>query len=132
MRRSSAKNREVSSLNKKLIEDLREIERSGSPGFLGELIDLFLKEAVSHVAGLRNALAIKDARVFERTAHTLKGSSGNLGAMGMSRICAELQDLGHATDWTRAAEILPRLEAEFEAVKADLLLEKGRSSSSLS
>ena len=123
----SAKNKNVSSLNRKLLEDLREIERSGSPGFLAELIDLFLKEAAAHLAALRSALAIKDARAFERTAHTLKGSSGNLGATGMSRICAELQDMGHATDWTRAAELLPRLDAEYERVKADLLAEKGRS-----
>ena len=117
----------MSSLNLKVIGELREIERSGSPGFLGELIDLFLKEAIAHVATLRNSLAAKDARVFERTAHTLKGSSGNLGAAAMSRMCAELQDIGHAADWTRAAEILPRLETEFEAVKTELLAEKGRS-----
>jgi two-component system, sensor histidine kinase and response regulator len=126
MDRTSAKNEGVSSLNMKFIGELREIERAGSPGFLGELIDLFLKEAGAHLAGLRNSLALKDAVAFERTAHTLKGSSGNLGATGMSGMCAELQTMGHETDWTRAAEILPRLEAEFQTVKADLLAEKQR------
>jgi HPt (histidine-containing phosphotransfer) domain-containing protein len=123
----AAKNVEMSSLNQKMIGELRAIESSGSPGFLGELIDLYLKEAVAHLARLRDALTTKDAPVLERTAHTLKGSSGNLGAMTLSRMCADLQDFGHTPDWTRVAEILPRLEIEFEAVKADLLAEKGRS-----
>ena len=127
MDRSSAKNGGVSSLNQKLIGELREIERAGSPGFVGELIDLFLKEAVAHLAGLRNSLAAQDARAFEHAAHTLKGSSGNLGATALSRLCGELQDVGHEADWTRAAEVLPRVEAEFHTVKADLLAEKSRS-----
>jgi HPt (histidine-containing phosphotransfer) domain-containing protein len=126
MDRESAKNEGVSSLNQKFIGELREIERAGSPGFLGELIDLFLQEAVAHLAGLRKSLAAKDARAFERTAHTLKGSSGNLGATAMSMMCAVLQEIGRETDWTRAEELLPRLETEFQVVKADLLVEKER------
>ncbi len=114
-------------LDPKIIADLRSLEASGSPGFLSELIDLYLKEAVAHVARLQGSLAAKDASVFERTAHTLKGSSGNLGAMGLSRLCARLQDIGRTADWSGAAEILPLVEAEFRAVTTDLLAEKARS-----
>jgi HPt (histidine-containing phosphotransfer) domain-containing protein len=116
----------MSSINPRVISDLRELEQAGAPGFVAELIDLFLKEAIVHLARLRDSLKNKDASLFARAAHTMKGSSGNLGAMTLSHICAELQDLGPTVDWSRAAEILPRLETEFEAVKAELLLERGR------
>ena len=116
----------VGAINPKVIGDLRALQSAGSPGFLAELIDLFLKEAAVHVAKLRESLASKDARAFERSAHTLKGSCGNLGAQAMSRLCADLQTVGHAADWARAAELLPPLEEEFRAVCRELEAEKAR------
>ena len=121
-----AKNELVAAINQKVIDDLRALQSAGSPGFLAELIDLFLKEAEVHVSKLRDALAARDARVFERSAHTLKGSCGNLGAQAMSRICADLQNVGHGADWNRAAELLPTLEAEFSAVQTELRAERDR------
>jgi HPt (histidine-containing phosphotransfer) domain-containing protein len=116
----------VTAINPKVIDDLRALQSSASPGFLAELIDLFLKEAAVHVAKLRESLQSRDARTFERSAHTLKGSCGNLGAQAMSRICADLQTVGHAADWTQAAALLPNLEEEFRIVRIELESEKGR------
>jgi HPt (histidine-containing phosphotransfer) domain-containing protein len=116
----------VSAINPKVIGDLRALQSAGTPGFLAELIDLFLKEAGGHVAKLRESLASKDARTFERSAHTLKGSCGNLGAQAMSRMCVDLLSVGHAADWPRAEQLLPALEEEFKAVTRELEVEKRR------
>lgn len=113
----------MAAINPKVIGDLRAL---GSPDFLAELIDLFLKEAAVHLAKLRESYGSKDARLFERSAHTLKGSCGNLGAQAMSRMCADLQTVGHDADWPRAAELLPLLEEEFKTVTRELEAEKGR------
>lgn len=109
-----------------MIDDLRELERSGSPGLLGQLIDLFLKEADGHLGRLRESLASRDAHQFERAAHTLKGSCGTLGALAMSQRCAELMAVGRSADWSRLAELLPGLEAEYRTVRTDLEAEKRR------
>ena len=114
----------MSAINPRVLDDLRSLQTPGAPSFLGELIDLFLKEADGHLQKLRTAFEAKDAALFERSAHTLKGSCGNLGAQAMSRICADLQTIGHATDWTRAAEILPALETEYASVKGELEAER--------
>jgi HPt (histidine-containing phosphotransfer) domain-containing protein len=116
----------VTAINPKVIGDLRALESAGSPGFVAELIDLFLKEAAVHVSKLRESLAARDARTFERSAHTLKGSCGNLGAQAMSRMCADLQTVGQTADWGRAAELLPGLEEEFRSVSRELEAEKTR------
>jgi len=113
----------VSSLNPKVLAELRALE-VGSPGLLSELITLFLREAANHLAGLRTSFQERDARAFERGAHTLKGSSGNLGAQAMSRLCGDLQNVGRAADWDRAAELMSRLEEEFRTVKEDLERER--------
>lgn len=114
-------------INAKVIADLRALEDGGAPGLLRELIDLFLREAEAHLAKLRAALASREAQPFERSAHTLKGSSGNLGALTMSRICGELQAIGRAADWARAPEVLATLENEFRGVKSELEIERSNS-----
>lgn len=116
----------MAAVNAKVIEELRALEEGGTPGLLRELIDLFLGEAENHLGRLRSSLAARDAQTFERAAHTLKGSSGNLGALEMSRICGELQGIGRAVDWSRATALLPVLEAEFRLVRGELEAEKAR------
>ncbi|HZE97439.1 MAG TPA: Hpt domain-containing protein [Planctomycetota bacterium] len=113
-------------INPKVIADLRGLQTPGEPSFLVELIDIFLKEADGHLEKLRAAFASKDEALFTRSAHTLKGSCGNLGALAMSRICADLQTVGHEADWTRAAVVLPTLEVEYRSVKTELLEERSR------
>jgi HPt (histidine-containing phosphotransfer) domain-containing protein len=95
----------VPAINPKVIAELRAIQ-GGTPGFLAELIDQFLKEAHALIAKLRDALAAHDARAFEQAAGALKGSSGNLGAQPMSRMCVELQAASHAGEWSRATKLL--------------------------
>jgi two-component system sensor histidine kinase/response regulator len=116
----------MAAINPKVIAELRALQTAGSPDFLTELIDLFLRDAGTSLDLLREALASKNSKVFERSAHTLKGSSGNLGAQTMSRICGDLQTIGRASDWARAAELLPGLEEEFRKVKVELESEKSR------
>jgi HPt (histidine-containing phosphotransfer) domain-containing protein len=72
------------------------------------------------VAALREAATRGDAGVLEREAHALKGSAATLGARCLAAICEELEACGRAGNPTRAAALLPRLEAELERVRAEL------------
>jgi HPt (histidine-containing phosphotransfer) domain-containing protein len=114
----------MGAINPKVIADLRALEAGGAPGLLRELIDLYVREADGHMTRLRNALESRDAHAFTRSVHTLKGSSGNLGAMQLSGICGELQTAGHAADWDRISTLLPGLEAEYRDSRAELLQER--------
>jgi HPt (histidine-containing phosphotransfer) domain-containing protein len=116
----------VTAINPRVIQDLRDLQNGGAPGFLVEIIDLFLTEAEGHLSKLRAAHADKDAKSFERAAHTLKGSSGNLGALTMSKMCSELQTVGREANWARAAEVMPALEAEYVEVRKELAAERAK------
>jgi HPt (histidine-containing phosphotransfer) domain-containing protein len=72
---------------------------------------------------LEEALKSGDASSVERVAHTLKGSSGSMGARGMAELCAKLQDVGASSDLSRASLLLERLEAEFDRVRSALKAE---------
>jgi HPt (histidine-containing phosphotransfer) domain-containing protein len=59
----------------------------------------------------------------KRVAHTLKDSSGNMGATRMAAICSELEDVGASADLAVAPALLERLDAEFERVRSALTTE---------
>ncbi len=116
----------MASLDPKVLAELRSLQDGGAPGFLVEIIDIYLRDAEQHVRTLRASLDAKDAPALERAAHTLKGGSGNLGAMGLSKLCGELQGVARAADWAKAAVLVPKIEAEHAASAAELRVEKTR------
>jgi two-component system, sensor histidine kinase and response regulator len=92
---------------------LREL---GGPELLAELGELFLEDVPPQLEVLREAVESGDAPSVGWVAHALKGSCGNMGALRMSTICAELEDIGHLGDLSHAPVLVERLEAEFGRV----------------
>jgi CheY-like chemotaxis protein/HPt (histidine-containing phosphotransfer) domain-containing protein len=100
---------------------LRELQPPGEADFLTELIDLFHNEAASHLKALDEALMRNDAAGIQRVAHSLRGSTTNIGAMQMAALSEELESRDPAKD---AREILAQLEKEFELVREALKAER--------
>jgi CheY-like chemotaxis protein/HPt (histidine-containing phosphotransfer) domain-containing protein len=114
-------------LDARALAGLRELQQEGEPNFVEELVQLFLKDVPPQLAILREVVEGDDADSVERIAHTLKGSSGNMGAKRMAEICAQLQEAGASGDLARAPELLRRLEEEFGRVRPALEEEVARS-----
>ena len=86
-----------------------------------ELIENFLTTASERMTAIRDALDHADGSALQSAAHSLKGSSGTLGAAGMAAICADLEASGrdgalgeNASDARAAAS---KLEHEFAQVR---------------
>ncbi len=75
-----------------------------------QLIELFAADCVDHLRELREAVLAGDAGRVERFAHRLSGSSGNLGARIVARLCRELEQMGTSGDLAAAPGVLHRLE----------------------
>lgn len=99
----------------------------GEPDFVVELIDLYLNEVPRLFDTIRKAVANKDRSTARRAAHSLRGSSGNLGVLQMATIAGELEHLENDYS-TVAPELLRSLENEFERVKEILNAERQRRS----
>jgi HPt (histidine-containing phosphotransfer) domain-containing protein len=110
-----------------VLEGLRELQGEGEPDVLKELIELYLEDVPSQLKALREAEERDDAKSVECIAHTLKGSCGNLGAVRMAPICAELEEIGGSGDLATAPALISRLEEEFGRVCAVLEKELPRS-----
>jgi two-component system sensor histidine kinase/response regulator len=114
-------------LDERALASLRELQQEGEPDFVGELIELFLHDAPPQLAALRDAIEEEDADSVELIAHTLKGSSGSMGAKKMAEICGELQNVGASGVPARAPRLFERLEEEFGRVRPALEAELARS-----
>ncbi len=115
------------SIDRSVLEGLRELQEEGEPDILKELIELFLEDVPPQLKVLREAEERNDAKSVERIAHTLKGSCGNLGAVRMAATCAELEEIGGSGDLATAPALISRLEEEFGRVCAVLEKELPRS-----
>ncbi|MDQ3316661.1 MAG: response regulator, partial [Actinomycetota bacterium] len=113
----AARTENGNALDPEVLASLRDL---GDVELLTELAEMFFGDASSRLGELREAVEAGDAAGVERVAHTLKGSSGNMGATRMSAICAELQDVGVSGDLARAPGLLERLEEEFGRVRPAL------------
>jgi two-component system, sensor histidine kinase and response regulator len=104
-----------------------EAQIEGEPDFVVELIDIYLNEVPRLFGAIRHAIAQSDRATLRRAAHSLRGSSGNLGVLQMAAIAGELEHLENNTT-SIAAELLQSLEDEFERVKEILNAERQRRS----
>ena len=74
-------------LNQELLEELRMVMEEEFPS----LMETFLTESARQFAEAREAWAASDMDQLRRSAHTLKGSCGNVGAELLQGTCATLE-----------------------------------------
>jgi CheY-like chemotaxis protein/HPt (histidine-containing phosphotransfer) domain-containing protein len=104
-------------LDRQVISGLRSLQKEDETDIVAELAGMFLEDARPRLSALEEAILENDAPTVERLAHTLKGSSANMGARGMSAICARLEDAGQSGDLSQGPGLLERLGQEFARVE---------------
>jgi HPt (histidine-containing phosphotransfer) domain-containing protein len=109
------------SLDYAVLRDLAELDEPGTPSIVDELIGLFLQITPTQIAGLEAALGAKDLKALKAVAHSLKSSSGNLGARKLSQIAQNIENL---SDLANAAELVSALKVECGIVEG--LLKSGK------
>lgn len=99
-------------LDAEIIGRLERLGESTNQDLLGQLIALFRTDADTRIDDLRRALAEGDAGAVLSAAHSLRGASANLGARGLSDLCARLESDAALSDLSTADLMLDALEAE--------------------
>jgi signal transduction histidine kinase/DNA-binding response OmpR family regulator/HPt (histidine-containing phosphotransfer) domain-containing protein len=84
------------------------------------LIKLFLHDAPAHIKRLEAAAANNDIAGMVAPAHTLKSSSANLGALGLSAAAKRIEIGARGDALPRPAAAVAVLENEFKRAKAAL------------
>lgn len=101
------------------IENLRALNPDDQDEFLREIVTIYLEDTPQRLAELDQSLATGDVAKFTRAAHSVKGSSANLGAMVVRSVAEQLeqqskQGLDHVSD------LLANLKTEFARAQTEL------------
>lgn len=106
------------SVNRDTLENLRALGEPGEPDPLIEFIDLYLADTPQVLQRLRQAVQAQNPVAVREAAHSLKGSSSNLGADKLANHCRDLESQAKAGVLTSAPQMLAQIEAEYAVVKA--------------
>jgi CheY-like chemotaxis protein len=96
------------------------------PDLITELIELYLVDASEQFETMHKAFDEEDPESFRRAAHSLKGSSANLGVRRLAELTQEMERFGTKDSFERIKELLPLCELEFDRVQKVLAEEKSR------
>ena len=110
-------------IDREVLARLRRLQSEDEPDIVAELAGIFLEDARSRLVAVEEALQKGDAPTVERTAHTLKGGSGSMGARVMFGLCAQLEDIAASGNLSQGSELLGRIREELGRVERALEIE---------
>jgi HPt (histidine-containing phosphotransfer) domain-containing protein len=102
------------------IENLRSLNPGDQDEFLREIVGIFLEDTPQRLAELDQCLAQGDASRFSRAAHSIKGSSSNLGANALRDLAGQLEHRSQKEGLADVGALLASLKVEFDRAKVEL------------
>jgi CheY-like chemotaxis protein len=103
-------------LDPEALAGLRQLQEEGEPDIVQELAAAFTSETPPLLEVLRRAVAEGQPEQLRRAAHNLKGSSFNIGARTLAALGSDLETLGKQGIVDGAAELVTRVEVEYQRV----------------
>ncbi len=88
------------------------LHRLGGDKLVAEMVKLFVEQGAERVSAARAGLQLRDADRVRAAVHALKSSAGQLGAVSLQRMCAELE-AAVTQSLAGTSERLDVIEAEF-------------------
>ena len=95
------------------IENLRALNPGDGDEFLREIISIYLEDTPQRIAKLEESLAGGDTPRFTRAAHSVKGSSANLGAMAVKHVAEQLEHRSNKQGLVDVADLVAALKVQF-------------------
>ena len=106
-------------LDPAVVERLRQLTPPGEPDVLTEIFTVFLAEVPRRIDRLKAAWCAGDVAAVQRAAHSLKGSSGNLGADALFEVTRRIDARARAGE-LRLDELITALDREYAKVAAEI------------
>jgi two-component system, sensor histidine kinase and response regulator len=107
-------------LDMSVVEELLSFSDDGDPELLLDLIQMFLDDGPEKVRAVQEGLAAGDFDQMERAAHSLKGSSGNLGARLLQDTCEKIQVATRLRQLEESRSLAGQLQAKFAEAETAL------------
>lgn len=102
------------------IANLRSLNPGDQDEFLREIAGIFCEDTPLRIAELDQSLAGGDLPRFTRAAHSIKGSSANLGAMALRAVAEKLEHQSRTAGLADAGPLVEQIKVEFERARTAL------------
>ncbi len=102
------------------ISNLRTLSPDDGDAFLKEIIGIFLEDTPIRITELHKSRVSGDAITFTRAAHSIKGSSSNVGAQELRSIAEKLEYQARQRGIDDVEALVAELEAAFIRTKEAL------------
>ncbi len=106
----------TATLDPQALQRLRELDPTGASQLIERVGKAFNTSVARLVPQLRAAQAAADAAGIRHVAHTLKSSSASIGAVKLSRLCAEMEAMARQGETEGMHEQISALCIEIDAV----------------
>lgn len=104
----------MEAIDTRALDQLQELI-GGDQDSLFELINTFLDEGKGIVADMQRSLVEKDLELLRRSAHSLKSSAQDFGAVKLSELCASLESASK-TEWPGPDQSPENSRAQIDAI----------------
>jgi len=98
------------------LELLRSLD-DGAGVVLSEIIHEYVAQTEHARGELGRIVAVGDSQALERTAHSLRGASANIGAAVLADVCAEMELQGRLEQLDATGRLVERFDSEYERVR---------------
>lgn len=106
-------------LDPAVVASLRQLTPPGEPDVLVEILRVFLTDVPRRIDQLKAAWRNGKAADVQRAAHSLKGSSGNIGADALFDVCRQIDERAKTGDLGIDA-LISALDLEYGRVEAEI------------
>ena len=107
----------LSSVDKSVLSALGDLQMPGKPDILERIILAYFSSSELLVTEMQEALAENDLELLQKSAHSLKSSSANVGALKLSGICKTLEMNCRENTSGNMIDLVSAIGAEFIQVK---------------
>ncbi|MBS0152295.1 MAG: response regulator [Nitrospira sp.] len=94
-------------------KSITNLQRPGKPDVLAKILSLYLADSHDVVATLCQGMADENAQVVSQAAHSLRSRSAMLGAVSLSKLCRQLEDLCRQGQLKEAEPLIAPLTEAF-------------------
>ncbi len=99
------------------LNNLRMLQKADNPDFLSQLIQMYISTTHKHITDIKAAFNNDHLEILTRTAHSIKSSSGNLGALHLMKLCAELEENCRRNVLENNGQLIESISKEFVKVR---------------
>ena len=107
---------DVPLVDEKVLERLVALGRSDA-NFMQTVVEGFISESERLLEAMQTAIAKNEFSAFKKLAHTIKGSSSNVGAQVLHQISLQMMQLDHAEFEDSAGELLSQAQSALKSTR---------------